>query len=384
MARAAADAGIERVHLIGWRDLDDPEAGGSEEHAVQTARHLRAAGLQVVHHTGAVPGGPVEIDRDGVRVVRRGGKLGVFATTIVDELSGRLGPCDALVDIWHGAPFFAPAWRRVPQAALVHHVHIGTWHHLVRPPLDRIGQFAEQRLSPVVYRKVPIITVAESTKLEIVEKLGFAPDQVTVARLGLDARFVPGGERSDRPSVVAVARMMPQKGLADLIPILAAVRERVPDLEAVVVGEGPQRPELEALRRSHDAEGWLTFAGRLGDDDVVAAYQRAWLTVSASRREGFGMTLSESAACGTPVVATRMSGHVDSVAHGRSGYLVDSPDEFADTVVRLLGDPVERGRLAAGARDFASGFTWESSTSTILDVLCGDARRRSARSRRGR
>lgn len=384
MAAAADSVGIRRVHLIGWRDIDHPEAGGSEEHATQLGRHLTGAGLEVVHHTGAVPGAPTEVVRDGVRVVRRGGKVGVFLTTITDSLRGRLGPRDGLIDIFHGAPFFAPLWARGPQIGIIHHVHLGTWHHLIHPPFDRIGHLTEAHLVRHVYRRTPIVTVAESTRDEIVARMGIPREHVTVAPQGLAERFAPGGERHPRPLVVAVARMMPQKGLADLIPILAATREKVPDMEAVIVGDGPQRPQLEHLRREHDAEAWLQMPGRLDDDEVVDWYRRAWVVASASHREGFGLTLIESAACGTPVVATSMPGHTDAVAEGISGHLVHGPEEFTTQLSGLLLDDERRERLARTALEWTSRFSWEASAEAILDALVRDAaRRRSSRRTRG-
>jgi glycosyltransferase involved in cell wall biosynthesis len=384
MAEAAAAAGISRIHMVCWRDLDHPEAGGAEEHTTQIGRHLVLAGLEVVHHTGELPSGPDEIVRDGVRVVRRGGRVGVFATSVTDELRGRMGPRDAMIDVFHGMPFFTPLWARGPRAAMIHHVHLGTWHHLLPAPADRVGHFIENRIVPFLYRNEIILTIADSTKHEIIEGLRLPEKNVRVVVNGIDPRFRPGGARNARPLVVAVARMMPQKGLTDLIPILAAVRERVPDLEAVIIGDGPQRPELEALRRAHGATEWLDLPGRLPDDELVAWYQRAWLAVSSSRREGFGLTLTEAAACGTPVVASRISGHVDAVVEGRTGHLVDGPVEFADVVVDLLDDEARRAALSASARDVAASFTWDATAAAVLDALCEDAARRRTSSGRRR
>ena len=169
--------------------------------------------------------------------------------------------------------------------------------------------------------------------------------------------------------------MMPQKGLEDLLPALADVRERVPDAEAVIIGDGPHRERLEARAASLGATDWLRFVGRVSDDELVAWYQRAWVVTSASKREGFGLTLTEAAACGTPVVATRIPGHIDAVDEGRSGLLVDNMTELTDAVVALLGDSSRRNALGAGALKHASKFTWEASTAAMFGALCDEADR---------
>ena len=175
--------------------------------------------------------------------------------------------------------------------------------------------------------------------------------------------------------MLAVARMMPQKGIDDLLPALVNVRARVPDVEVVIVGDGPHRERLEEKAVSLGTADWLRFVGRVSADELVAWYQRAWVVTSASKREGFGLTLTEAAACGTPVVATRIPGHIDSVDEGRSGVLVADMVELTDAVVDLLNDAPRRCKLGAGALAFASKFTWEASTASLFGALCDEADR---------
>src|SRR6201996_2821450 len=79
LASVAAQAGLRRIHFVAWRDLDDPEAGGSELHAHRIASRWAAAGLDVEVRTSSVPGGAEIIRRDGYRAIRRSGRYEVFA-----------------------------------------------------------------------------------------------------------------------------------------------------------------------------------------------------------------------------------------------------------------------------------------------------------------
>jgi glycosyltransferase involved in cell wall biosynthesis len=376
MAERAERAGLRRLHIFAFRDLDDPEAGGSEAHATQVARHLVAAGREVVLHTGRVRGEPARVQRDGIQVVRRGGRLGVFASSPFDELTGRLGRPDGIIEIFHGVPFFVPLWSRAPQVAVVHHVHLGTWDMLLPRPFHLIGHAVERYLVPRVYRRRTLLTAAGSARDEIVQHYRISPEQIAIAPHGVDDRFRPGGARSPGPLVVAVARLMPQKGLSDLLVAVARTKQSVPDLEVVIVGDGPHRARFEAERDAVGGAGWITFAGRVSDEELVAWYQRAWVVCSASRREGFGLTLTEAAACGTPVVATRIPGHVDAVDEGRSGLLASGTDELGDAMARLLLDGELRAEMGRNALEHAEGFRWEASASALLHALADDADRR--------
>ena len=171
---------------------------------------------------------------------------------------------------------------------------------------------------------------------------------VHVVPPGVDPRFSPGGEKSPTPLVVAVGRLVPVKRFEILVDAVVRLRARHPDLELVVVGEGYRREQLEAQIHEAGAERYVTLAGHVSDDDVIDLYRRAWVLASASAREGWGMTVTEAAACGTPAVATRIAGHSDAVAEGVSGLLADGNDELVAALDRVLGDPDVPGTALRG------------------------------------
>jgi glycosyltransferase involved in cell wall biosynthesis len=128
--------------------------------------------------------------------------------------------------------------------------------------------------------------------------------------------------------------------------------------------------------RTHGAEHWLTLPGRVSDAELIDLYRRAWLVASTSAREGWGMTLTEAAACGTPAVATDIAGHRDAVVDGESGLLVDRMGDFPDALVRVLTDATLRERLSAGAVARAAQCTWDATALGTLEALAADAHRR--------
>ena len=241
------------------------------------------------------------------------------------------------------------------------------------PTLARLGNLAEQRIAPRFYRSSRIVTLSDSSRDEIVELLGLRSGQVTVAPPGVDDRYTPGGHRAAAPLVVAVGRLVPVKRFDVLLRSLAEVKKDHPELQAVIIGEGYERPALEALRDELGATDWVGLPGRVDDDELVAWYRRAWVVASSSQREGWGMTLTEAAACGTPAVATAIAGHADAVLDGESGLLVEGMDELAGALGRVLGDEVLRSRLARGALSRARWFTWDATARRALEALAAEA-----------
>ena len=369
LASIAAEAGLRRIHFVAWRDLDDPEAGGSELHAHKIASRWAAAGLDVTFRTSAVPGAPAALTRDGYRVVRQGGRYAVFPGAAWEGIRMGHRPGDALVEIWNGMPFLSPVWYRGPRIVFLHHVHAEMWGMVLPPTLAKLGNAMERHVAPRFYRHTRVVTLSESSRVEIVGMLGLPEANVSVAPPGVDERFTPGGHRSSTPLVVAVGRLVPVKRFDELLRTLAKVKTDQPDLEAVLIGEGYERPALEALRAELGAVEWVHMPGRVPDEDLVSWYRKAWVVASFSQREGWGMTLTEAAACGTPAVATDIAGHRDAVVDGESGLLVEDLGQLPVALGRVLGDDVLRSRLAKGALARARWFTWDATAQRALEAL---------------
>ena len=371
LAALAAEVGLRRIHMVAWRDLDDPEAGGSELHAHMVASAWAAAGLDVTFRTSAVPGAPEALTRDGYRVLRRSGRYAVFPGAAWEGLRMGHRPGDALVEIWNGMPFLSPLWYRGPRIVFLHHVHAEMWGMVLPPTLARLGYATERRLAPPLYRHSRIVTLSESSRDEIVELLGLHPDRISVAPPGVDRRYTPGGHRSPVPLVLAVGRLVKVKRFDDLLRALAEVKAEQPELRAVIIGEGIERNALEALRAELGADDWIDMPGHIEDDELVWWYRRAWVVASSSQREGWGMTLTEAAACGTPAVATSIAGHRDAVLDGESGLLVDDVRGLGPALARVLRDDVLRSRLSKGALARARWFTWDATARRALEALAG-------------
>jgi len=373
LASIAAEAGIRRIHFVAWRDLEDPEAGGSELHAHKIASLWAAAGLDVTFRTSAVPGAPQALSREGYRVLRRAGRYAVFPGAAWEGIRMGHRPGDALVEIWNGMPFLSPLWYRGPRLVFLHHVHAEMWGMVLPRSLAVLGDTVERRIAPRFYRSSRVVTLSESSRAEIVEMLGLPADRVTVAPPGVDAGYSPGGQRSPTPLVVAVGRLVPVKRFDALLRALAKVKADQPGLRAVIIGEGYERAALEALRDELGVSEWVSLPGRVDDAALVSWYRQAWVVASSSQREGWGMTLTEAAACGTPAVATAIAGHTDAVIDGESGLLVDDVGEVAAALGRILGDEVLRSRLSKGALTRARWFTWDATARRALEALAEEA-----------
>ena len=185
----------------------------------------------------------------------------------------------------------------------------------------------------------------------------FAPLPVAERRRMLDALGVPEGAFV----VGIVARLSPVKDHATLLRAIASLRDRIPGLHCILVGDGPERASIEAL------------AGALGIEDIVhLAGERAQppnlhglfdVSVLCSTSEAFPNSVLEAMAASRPVVATDVGGTPDAVQEGTTGLLVrpGDPSGLAEAILRLHREPALRGRLGNAAQAAArAGYSAEA------------------------
>jgi glycosyltransferase involved in cell wall biosynthesis len=378
--RAAArlrGLGITQVESYAWRDLDDPDAGGSELHADEIFRRWADAGVSITHRTSAA-GSPRSFERNGYRVVQRGGRYDVFARVIGRQLLRRRPPDTATIEIWNGVPWFGPFWAPHRRVVWMHHVHREMWDDALPFPLDAAGRLIETRVAPPAYRWSTFATLSDSSADEI-RALGI--ERLNVIPPGVHERFSPDESRRSRtPHVVIVGRLAPVKRQRIALDALERAQRSEPSLTVDIIGDGPDRALIERWIEQHDAGAWVTLLGRVDDAELLDAYRRAWLVVSASHAEGWGMSLTEGGACATPCVATDIAGHRGAALPDRTGVLVAEEAcpamstapaaRLADAVVELIRDGRRRERLGAAAIEHARGLSWTSVAARHLDLLC--------------
>jgi glycosyltransferase involved in cell wall biosynthesis len=203
-----------------------------------------------------------------------------------------------------------------------------------------------------VRRSTYLVSVSDDAS-HIAESEGAKPEQLRVIRNGIDvSAFDASGydERFSRGRAVAVARLSPVKDIATMLRAVRGVVERRPDFHLDVVGDGPSRATLEALRSELGLERHVTFYG--ASDDVRRFLESAAVFVQTSVSEGISLTLIEAMASGLPSVATDVGGTSEVVEHGLTGTLV-APGDFnaaAKAIIHLLGDLSIAREMSCAAR----------------------------------
>ncbi|MDO5076742.1 glycosyltransferase family 4 protein [Corynebacterium sp.] len=342
-----------KIVLMCWRDTTHPQGGGSERYLERVGSYLAQQGHQVVYCTA----GRGSERRDGMLFIRRGGKFTVYPRAWLAMLLGRFGfgelqGTDVVIDTQNGIPFFARVFSGAPTVLLTHHCHKEQW-PVAGKILSKVGWFLESQVSPRVYRGCRYITVSEASRREL-ESLGVR--DITVIRNGVDPvpAFTPLPHEGIH--VVTLSRLVPHKQIEHAMDVVAAL----PDVVLDVIGSGWWASKLHTYARELGVADRVVFHGQVTEEHKHALLDRAKVHLMPSRKEGWGLAVTEAALHGVPTVGYFSSGGLqDSV---QLGGLANNKAELIRLTERFLyappSPPID-----------ASDFSWSATGQAVAEVL---------------
>lgn len=208
-----------------------------------------------------------------------------------------------------------------------------------------------------------VITVSESSRQDIIERLGLPEREhakVVVTPEGVGNQYRPGDPVQRQPNTLLyVGRFDPYKNVTGLVEAFARTVKEVPTAHLRIIGPpDPRYPEPRERARALGIDDHITWQGYVESDELVRAYQQTAAMVLPSTYEGFGLTVLEAMACATPVICSNVSS-LPEVA-GDAALLVDpkDPAALAGAMTSVLTDPVTADRLREQGLARAAGFTW--------------------------
>lgn len=212
-------------------------------------------------------------------------------------------------------------------------------------------------------RKTSQIIVQNQDDLQLLQSLGIAHDQRTtlIVGSGVDVAAFPvtPEPKGDPVVVMMVARLLWDKGLAELVEAAILLKQRGCAVEIRIVGapdpQNPQSVDENTLKSWEDLDN-VRFLGHR--TDIAALWQTSHIAVLPSYREGLPKSLLEAASCGRPLIATDVPGCRELLKDNKNGLLVPPKDSeaLANAVERLANDPQLRAYLGANARKDIEGI----------------------------
>ncbi len=277
-------------------------------------------------------------------------------------------------DLYAPQQFFPifPLWliakaKRKPLVATIHDVYRETW-------LQKYGLKGylmtgfERMMLKLPYAK--IITVSNSSKKKLIEN-GVPEHKIEIIPNGVDVeRYdVVKVQKSERPRVIYVGRLIGYKHVDDLLVALSKLDF---DVELYIVGEGPERKNLEALRRELKIDHKVTFTGFVDERKKIELLKSSHVLVLPSSTEGFGIAVIESMAAGTPTIAADIPALREVTRGGEVGllFIPRNVDELAMKLKGLLkNEKLQRELAEKGYKHVKAKFAWDTIAEKVERVF---------------
>ena len=264
---------------------------------------------------------------------------GIWRRTVAAVIrQHRQTPFDVLHAFWSDEPGLAAvmAAARIRRAVVV---SIGGGELSYLPDINYGTQrsFLRSQIIRLSFRGAGAVTAGSKYQLNLARQHGLDMSKAHRVPLGVDTnQFRPGDIPAwDRPTIVQAASLTPVKNQASLLETVALIKKEIPTIQLLLAGEGPVRPQLEALTRSHQLENHVTFAGAVSYEAMPQFFQQGHVYLQSSRHESQGMAVLEAMACGLPVLGTPVGVTAELACLPATA----EPGKLALQAVKVLCDP---------------------------------------------
>ncbi|AAK80360.1 glycosyltransferase involved in cell wall biosynthesis [Clostridium acetobutylicum] len=369
------------ILFLSWRDIKCPKSGGAEVFTHEMLKRLDFNKYDITHFSPTFEGAKEKEIIDNVTYIRRGNILSVISEakkyykTNKDEI-------DFVVDQCNTHKFFTPLW--VPKKKRIFFIHQLTreiWHINARFPISTLGYLFE---TPTLrlYKNDYTITVSDSTKKDLID-IGFDRDKVTIFPEGIN--FKPWDKDSllkEKDNIFGyIGRFVNYKGIDAAVKAYCILKKDYPNSKLWIIGKKKddyiEKVLLPILKENNITYGNrgqnrdITFWGFVSEKEKLSLMSKMKALLFPSIREGFGLTVIEAGAVGTPTVVYNSKGLVDAVDKGKAGYLCEenTPENLYYFMKNILENENEYGLKRKNAHDFSLKFNWDSTSKYFDDFI---------------
>ena len=366
------------VLILNWKDIKHPEVGGAEIILYELAKRLVKDGHEVNWFCRSFPEGKRFESVDQIKIVRMGrNRVIMYLLAPLYYWLLQKKP-DVVLDCSNTIFWQTPVWAlKSKRIGYLNQMAKEVFFYEFPPFVSHFGYLVE-RLQYLTYKKIKFICYSNSTRDDLIS-VGVPKKSIGVFNLGIDHTRYRPGKKASCPLFLAVSRLVKMKRNDLVINAFKSVFTKYNDAKLAVVGNGYERKRLEEVRDTlglgeavYFVDKDNLFFSKNVKDQKVKLMQQAWALVFPSIKEGWGMTVTECAACGTLSIVTDVSGLRDSVIGSKTGMIVNtnpSVEELAEAMFRIVEDHKLRSKLSSNAIKWAAKFDWEKSYREFKKLL---------------
>lgn len=368
---------LMHIVILNWRDIKNPHSGGAELLTHEISKYLVKRGHKVTQFSAQFSGSKHKEIIDGVTIIREGnpdlrsGFSSVHFKAYSYYKHKKFGKVDFYIDEVHGVPFFTPIYIKEKKAALICERAGELWSLVIPYPFTFIGQVFEY-VYPILYKKIPIITISNSSKQDLSQI--FNKKNIQVVYPGCNTPVIKGFSRkSNILTFVFIARLSKAKGIEDAIAVISLLKKRNIESRLFVIGRG-RNEYIEYLKvqiRKLGISDAVIFYGFITEKEKIKVIDKSHFLIAPSIKEGWGLTVHEAGSRGVPTIAYNVFGLREVVKNGENGFLTNknTPEEIVKSALLAFNDKNLYKKMQEGARSERKRFSWSNSGREFLKII---------------
>lgn len=346
-----------KVLWLNHRDPKHPRAGGAERTIYEVSKRLIEKGNTVTLYCPRWKGSLKEETLDGIKIIRNGSSFSIHLILPIFLIKNNF---DVIInDLAHGVPWISTVFLSKHNIAFFRHLHARSLPGQVNMIIAKIITFLE-KIYPYIYRNVKVITESDSSFHDLKE-LGFEEKNIIKIPPGVDLNLFHPGPKAQNVQLIYFGGLRKYKRPEYALNVYRDLKNDIPNLKLIVTGNGPQLDKMKEEVRKENYN--IEFLGKVDYIELANLIRESWVNLHFSVTEGWGYSILESSASGTPTIALNVPGVLDTIKAGINGFLVSDISDFKEKISYTIKN---EEYFIKNSRKFAKNFTWDK-TSQIWD-----------------
>ena len=355
---------LMKILWLAHRDPLHPRAGGAERTLLEITTRLVLMGHEVVILTVRWKGSKATDILNNVKVIRFGNTLFYHLFTPIFLI--KFKPSIAVNDLGQAVPWLSTTVLRQKSIVFFRHLHSRSLPGQVGRPLAKLITSIEKAYF-LIYPNRTFVTESSTSKSDLI-KIGINEDKIILNPPGVDLQKYNLYDKSQIPTVVYFGGFRKYKRPLETVAIFKEISLRMGEVRFIFIGNGPEILKVKSMVKKCRIDDKTIFTGKLEEFELAKMISQSWLNVHTSITEGWGLSIIEAAASGTPTVAYEVPGVVDTIVNGMNGFKIRDLDReaFVEAALRILNDPF---KWETTSRKVAEKYSWDKAADVWSQLI---------------
>ncbi len=349
-----------KILWINHRDIKHPKAGGAERTIFEVGKRFVKKGIEI--NVLSVNNGELKEREviEGINYMRVRGNFRIHF--LLPFYIRKINPDVIIDDLAHGIPWLSPWFTKRQVIVFFRHLHARSLPGQVNFIEEKIIKIME-KMYPFFYKKNIFVTESYTSEADLIN-LGIKKENIFKIPPGVDLeRFYPGIKK-ENVQLIYFGGLRKYKRPDLSIKVYEDLYKDIKGLKLIVTGQGPMLKSIMEQVKNKNYN--IQFTGKVKDEELAKLIRESWVNLHFSVTEGWGYSILESSASGTPTVAFKVPGVVETIKDGYNGFTVEKLEEFKNRILTIIDN---EKIYADNSRSFAENFSWDETTEMWMSLI---------------